>query len=64
MHNIPKFFRKAKTQEGDSVVRDFKTRIDDTYRIAYGVNAATSNHDDVVALRDETKKDVLLTGHK
>ncbi|EFX77928.1 hypothetical protein DAPPUDRAFT_105537 [Daphnia pulex] len=55
---------KTLKQEEKERVRDFKTRIDDTYRIAYGVNAATSNHADVVALRDETKKDVLLNGLK
>ncbi len=55
---------KTLKQEDTERVRDFKTRIDDTYRIAYGVNAATSRHADVVALRDETKKDVLLNGLK
>jgi hypothetical protein len=55
---------KTLKQEETERVRDFKTRIDDTYRIAYGVNAATSRHADVVALRDETKKDVLLNGLK
>jgi hypothetical protein len=55
---------KTLKQEEKERVRDFKTRIDDTYRIAYGVNAATSNHAGVVALRDETKKDVLLNGLK
>ncbi|EFX76675.1 hypothetical protein DAPPUDRAFT_322157 [Daphnia pulex] len=55
---------KTLKQEETERVRDFKTRIYDTYRIAYGVNAATSRHADVVALRDETKKDVLLNGLK
>jgi len=55
---------KTFKQEDTERVRDFKTRIDDTYRIAYGVNAATSRNADVVALRDETKKDVLLNGLK
>jgi hypothetical protein len=45
-------------------VRDFKTRIDDTYRIAYGVGAATSRYLHVVELRNETMKDVLLNGLK
>jgi hypothetical protein len=55
---------KTLKQEETERVRDFNTRIDDTYRIAYGVNAATSRHADVVVLRDETKKDVLLNGLK
>jgi hypothetical protein len=55
---------KTLKQKETERVRDFKIRIDDTYRIAYGVNAATSRHADVVALRNETLKDVLLNGLK
>ena len=45
-------------------VRDFKIRIDDNYKIAYGFGAATSNDPHVEALRDDIKKDVLLKGLK
>jgi hypothetical protein len=55
---------KTLKQKETERVRDFKIRIDDTYRIAYGVNAATSRHAHVVALRNETLKDVLLNGLK
>jgi hypothetical protein len=55
---------KTLKQEETERIRDFKIRIDDTYRIAYSGNAATSRHADVVALRDETMKDVLLNGLK
>jgi hypothetical protein len=55
---------KTLKQKATERVRDFKIRIDDTYIIAYGVNAATSRHADVVALRNETLKDVLFNGLK
>jgi hypothetical protein len=37
----------------NSQIYNFKIRIDDTYRIAYGVGAATIRHADVVALRND-----------
>ena len=55
---------KTLTQEDTERVRDFKIRIDDYYKIAYGENAATSVNATVIALRNETKKDVLLNGLK
>jgi hypothetical protein len=55
---------KTLTQEDTERVRDFKIRIDDYYKIAYGENAATSLNATVIALRNETKKDVLLNGLK
>jgi hypothetical protein len=51
-------------QEDVERVRDFRIRIDDYYKIAFGVNAATSANATVTALRDEAKKDVLLNGLK
>jgi hypothetical protein len=42
-------------QEDTERVRDFKIRIDDYYKIAYGENAATSLNVTVIALRNETK---------
>lgn len=51
-------------QEDTERVRDFKIRIDDYYKIAFGIGAATSANATVVALRDEAKKDVLLNGLK
>ena len=44
--------------------RDFRIRIDDYYKIAFGVNAATSADATVTTLRDEAKNDVLLNGLK
>ena len=55
---------KTLKQEDTERVRDFKIRIDDYYKIAYGENAATSLNVTVIALRNETKKDVLLNGLK
>ena len=49
-------------QMANERVRDFKIRIDDNYKIAYGHNAATSRHNDVRSMRDDTKKDILLKG--
>jgi hypothetical protein len=51
-------------QEDAERVRDFRIRIDDYYKIAFGVNAATSADATVTTLRDEAKKDVLLNGLK
>jgi hypothetical protein len=51
-------------QEDAERVRDFRIRIDDYYKIAFGVNAATSAVATVTTLRDEAKKDVLLNGLK
>ena len=51
-------------QEDAERVRDFRIRIDDYYKIAFGVNAATSANATVTTLRDEAKKDVLLNGLK
>jgi hypothetical protein len=51
-------------QEDTERVRDFRIRIDDYYKIAFGVNAATSANATVTTLRDEAKKDVLLNGLK
>ncbi|EFX67515.1 hypothetical protein DAPPUDRAFT_261545 [Daphnia pulex] len=58
--------KKSAANFNDSLTAAEKAtmQIDDTYRIAYGVNAATSRHADVVALRNETLKDVLLNGLK
>ncbi len=49
-------------QEPTERVRDFQKRIDDMYRLAYGVGSATSNDANVVLVRDDTKKGVLLQG--
>ena len=49
-------------QEPAERVRDFQKRIDDMYRLAYGVGPATSNDANVVLVRDDTKKGVLLQG--
>ena len=51
-------------QEDAERVRDFRIRIDDYYKIAFGENAATSANATVTSLRDEAKKDVLLNGLK
>ena len=51
-------------QEDAERVRDFRIRIDDYYKIAFGVNAATSADATVTTLRDEAKKDVLFNGLK
>ena len=51
-------------QENAERVRDFRIRIDDYFKIAFGVNAATSADATVTTLRDEAKKDVLLNGLK
>ncbi len=45
-------------------VRDFQIRIDDNYKIAYGVGPATSTNANVTTLRNDVKKDVLLKGLK
>ena len=45
-------------------VRDFKIKIDDLYRISYGIGPDTDQDVVVVALRNEIKKDVLLNGLK
>ena len=42
--------------------RDFKKRIDDMYRMAYGNIVANSQDPQVIILRDEIKKDVFLNG--
>jgi hypothetical protein len=43
-------------------VRDFKTRIDDLYKSAYGRDAAASQDAAVVRLRGSLKKEVFLRG--
>jgi hypothetical protein len=43
-------------------VRDFKTRIDNLYKSAYGRDAAASQNPAVVRLRDSLKKEVFLRG--
>ena len=53
---------KDLNQEPTERVRDFQKRIDDMYRLAYGVGPATSNDANVVLVRDDTKKGVLLQG--
>jgi hypothetical protein len=49
-------------QEPGKRVRDFQARIDDMYRIAYGAGPATSNDANVVLVRDDMKKEILLAG--
>ena len=49
-------------QEPGERVRDFQTRIDDMYRIAYGAGPATSNDANVILVRDDMKKEILLAG--
>ena len=49
-------------QEPGERVRDFQTRIDDMYRIAYGAGPAASNDPNVVLVRDDMKKEILLSG--
>jgi hypothetical protein len=49
-------------QEPGERVRDFQTRIDDMYRIAYGAGPASSNDANVVLVRDDMKKEILLSG--
>ena len=49
-------------QEPGERVRDFQTRIDDMYRIAYGAGPATSNDPNVILVRDDMKKEILLNG--
>jgi hypothetical protein len=49
-------------QEPGERVRDFQTRIDDMYRIAYGAGPAASNDANVVLVRDDMKKEILLSG--
>ncbi|EFX62475.1 hypothetical protein DAPPUDRAFT_120189 [Daphnia pulex] len=49
-------------QEPGERVRDFQTRIDDMYRIAYGAGPVTSNDANVVLVRDDMKKEILLAG--
>ncbi|EFX61996.1 hypothetical protein DAPPUDRAFT_120662, partial [Daphnia pulex] len=49
-------------QEPGERVRDFQTRIDDMYRIAYGAGPANSNDANVVLVRDDMKKEILLAG--
>jgi len=49
-------------QEPGERVRDFQTRIDDMYRIAYGAGPANSNDPNVVLVRDDMKKEILLAG--
>ncbi len=49
-------------QEPGERVRDFQTRIDDIYRIAYGAGPATSNDANEVLVRDDMKKEILLAG--
>jgi hypothetical protein len=49
-------------QEPGEKVRDFQTRKDDMYRIAYGAGPATSNDAKVVLVRDDMKKEILLAG--
>jgi hypothetical protein len=51
-------------QEDTERVRDFRIRIDDYYKIAFGEGAVTSEKVTVIALRNEKKKDVLLNGLK
>ena len=51
-------------QKDTERVRDFKIKIDDLYRISYGIGPDTDQDVVVVALRNETKKDVLLNGLK
>ncbi len=51
-------------QEDTERVRDFRIIIDDYYKIAFGVNAATSADATITTLKDEAKEDVLLNGLK
>ncbi len=53
---------KDSKQEPGERVRDFQTRIDDMYRIAYGAGPATSNDPNVVLVQDDMKKEILLAG--
>ncbi len=43
-------------------MRDFQKRIDDMYKLAYGEGPATSNDANVILVRNDTKKEVLLQG--
>ena len=63
-----KMMRKAQLkslrQNQNERVRDFKRRIDDTYKVAYGDAVTNSAAPEVVSLRNEVKKEVLLNGIK
>jgi hypothetical protein len=43
-------------------VRDFQKRKDDMYKLACGEGPATSNDANVILVRNNTKKEVLLQG--
>lgn len=49
-------------QKHSERIRDFKKRIDDTYKTAYGDAVANSRDREVALLRNEIKKEVFLNG--
>jgi hypothetical protein len=53
---------KELQQDPTERVRDFQKRIDDMYKLAYGEGPATSNDANVILVRNDTKKEVLLQG--
>jgi hypothetical protein len=53
---------KKLQQDPTEHVRDFQKRIDDMYKLAYGEGPATSNDANVILVRNDTKKEVLLQG--
>ena len=61
-----KALRKAQLkhlkQKHNERIRDFRKRIDDTYRVAYGEAVANSADAQVTMLRNEIKKEILLNG--
>ena len=51
-------------QKPSERIRDFRKRIDDMHRIAYGDDVANSNNAEVVSLQNDGKKEVFINGLK
>ena len=64
--NAVKMLRKAQLkqlrQNPNERIRDFKKRIDDIYKVAYGDAVTNSLAPEVISLRNEIKKEILLNG--
>jgi hypothetical protein len=49
-------------QKPGEPIRDFKQRIDDMYKIAFGEKVANSQNAQIVSLRNDVKREVFLYG--
>jgi hypothetical protein len=62
LRNLRKGQLKHLKQKQKERVRDFKKRIDETYRNAYGIAVDDSQNDEVMNLKDEIKKETFFNG--